>query len=91
MKTIKLTQAQQLISEAVFCELNNHQWPKGLWNSLKEFINELESTYLDNLDYSEKFPGSPDANLRVKALGRILDSVSESCRSMAILNKRGAK
>lgn len=85
---MKLTKAEQLISEAVFCELNNKQWSKGLWDSLTPYIPEITTTFKDSLKYSAKYPGSPDAYARWKALARVLDSVSESYKSMDILMER---
>lgn len=84
--------SDQLIHEAVFNEIGNHRWRRGLWDSLKDHVSDIEARYLDAVEYLNKYPNSPDAMNRVRALGTILDSVSGSYRTLELyFGKRGAK
>ena len=83
--------SDQLIGEAVFYEVNNQRWHRGLWDSLKDHVAEIEAHYLDAVEYLNKYPNSPDALNLTRALGTILDSVSDSYRTLEIYRSRGAK
>lgn len=86
-----MKRVEQLVNEAVFYEIQSKQWRKGLWNNLKQYIPEIERAYLDAVEYSNKYPGSPDASNAANALSSILNSVSESYKSYDLLLRRGRK
>lgn len=86
-----MNQSDILIGEAVFYETGNHRWAPGLWDKLQSHKAEIEDRFKESLTYLKKFPNSPDAQNRQKALARVLDGVTQSHRSMDILMNRDAK